>query len=405
MPFFRTLSALAICTSISFAGEPVKLRTLAGKVQEGELASITDKEITLQGQEGPIKTPLAEVLDLTLPYETSLPGENYNDVELTDGAVFHCPQYALKGTNLECKLTDGRSVKLGLKNVASILNDAQNTKIRDEWKGILARKSNLDQLAVKDSEGKLNLLEGTLGSGDEKGASIEFETGSGVKRRVNLGRIQAMSFVRKSNSDTPAATCKITDTSRNTWMAASVTFRDGHFTIVTASGGILVECSQQLVSRVDYSQGKVTYLSDLDPVKTTETSNVEAIEHFRRDRNLDNGPLQLVTTVDGRSEAQSFAKGLAIHATAEMVYDIGGQYKELKGFVGVDPGVGGDSQVRVVIEGDGRELFAADVRRADEVRKLACNLKNVRQLRITVRPVGFLDLGNHVNLADARLVK
>ena len=187
-------------------------------------------------------------------------------------------------------------------------------------------------------------------------------------------------------------------------MAAKLTFRNGRFTIVTTVG-VSVECPQRLVSRVDYSQGKVTYLSDLDPVKTTETSNVEAIEHYRRDRNLDNGPLQLTTTVDGRAEAQTFAKGLAIHATAEMVYDVGGQYKELKGLVGVDPGVGGDSQVRVVIEGDGRELFAADVRRGHDVHKLDCDVKNVRQLRITVRPVGFLDLGNHVNLADARLVK
>jgi hypothetical protein len=404
MPLFRTLSALAICTSVSFAAEPVKLRTLAGKMEEGDLVSISDTEITLQGKEGPIKTPLAQALDFTLPYETSLPSENYSDVELTDGSVFHCLQYALKGTKLDCKLANGQSVTLGLAAVASILNDAQNPKIRDEWKAILAKKSNLDQLAVKDAEGKLNIVEGTLGGGDDKGASIEFETGSGAKRRVNLGRVQAMRFLRTPDQAAAAATCKITDTSRNTWMAAKLTFRNGRFTIVTTVG-VSVECPQRLVSRVDYSQGKVTYLSDLDPVKTTETSNVEAIEHYRRDRNLDNGPLQLTTTVDGRAEAQTFAKGLAIHATAEMVYDVGGQYKELKGLVGVDPGVGGDSQVRVVIEGDGRELFAADVRRGHDVHKLDCDVKNVRQLRITVRPVGFLDLGNHVNLADARLVK
>jgi hypothetical protein len=402
MPLFRSLSALAIFASVLFAGEPVKLRTLAGKVDEGDLVSVTEAEITLQGKEGLIKTPLVQTLDLCLPYEASLPSENYSDIELTDGSVFHCLQYALKGTKLDCKLGDGRSVTLGLADVSSILNDAQNAKIRDEWRLIQAKKSNLDQLAVKDAEGKLNLVEGTLGNGDDRGATIEFETGSGVKRRVNLGRVQAMSFVRKSRSSAP--TCKITDTSRNSWMAAKLTFQDGHFTIVTTTG-ISVDCPRQLVSRVDYSQAKVTYLSDLDPVKTTETSNVEAMEHYRRDRNLDNGPLQLATTVDGRAETQTFAKGLAIHATAEMVYDIGGNYKELKGLVGVDPGVGGDSQVKVVIEGDGRELFAADVRRGHDVLKVACDVKNVRQLRITVRPVGFLDLGNHVNLADVRLVK
>ncbi len=132
---------------------------------------------------------------------------------------------------------------------------------------------------------------------------------------------------------------------------------------------------------------------------------MEAVEHYRRDRNLDNGPLQLTVTVDGRAESQTFAKGLALHATTEIVYDIGGQYKEFKALVGVDPAVGGESQVRLTVVGDGRELFAADIRRGDDVRKLTCDVKNVRELRVTVRPAGFLDLGNHVNLADARLIK
>jgi hypothetical protein len=289
-------------------------------------------------------------------------------------------------------------------DIASILNDAQNLKTRDEWKVILSRKGNLDRLAVKDAEGKLNALEGTFGNADEKGTSIEFESDSGVKRHVNLTRIQAMSFVRKPGAGAPAARCKVTDTFRNTWMATSVIFRDGRFTVTTAAG-VPVDYPQQFVSRLDYSQANVTYLSDLDPAKVTEASNVEAIEHYRRDRNLDNGPLQLTATVDGRVESQTFLKGLALHATTEIVYDIGGQYKEFKALVGVDPGVGGNSQVKLVIAGDGRELLAADVRRGDDVHKVACDVKDVRQLRITVRPAGFLDLGNHVNLADARLVK
>jgi NPCBM/NEW2 domain len=404
MPLFRSLVIFLASSSLALAEEPVKLRTLSGSAQEGELVSISDKEITLRGQAGLTKTPLSETLDLTLPYKNSLPSENYSDVELTDGSILHCPEVAIKGSNLECKLGDGHSVKIGLVHVASILKDAQDPKMREEWKGILSKRGNLDQLAVKDSEGKLNALEGTFGNGDEKGSSIEFESASGVKRQVNLGRIQAMSFVRKLNSAAAPIRCKVIDVSDNAWMAAELTFADGRFRLKTAAG-VQVDFPQKVLSHLNYGQSNVTYLSDLEPAKVVESSNVEAVEHYRRDRNLDNGPLQLTVAVDGRAEAQTFAKGLALHATTEIVYDIGGQYKEFKALVGVDPAVGGDSQVRLTVLGDGRELFAADIRRGDDVRKLNCDVKNVRELRVTVRPAGFLDLGNHVNLADARLIK
>ena len=58
-----------------------------------------------------------------------------------------------------------------------------------------------------------------------------------------------------------------------------------------------------------------------------------------------------------------YAKGLAIPATTELIYDIGGDYKHFKAVLGFDDQVGGDSNVKVLIEGDGRELFKAEMKR------------------------------------------
>jgi len=61
--------------------------------------------------------------------------------------------------------------------------------------------------------------------------------------------------------------------------------------------------------------------------------------------------------------------------------------------------------VKVTIEGDGRELFAGEVRRRDPPKTLTVDVKYVKQIRIVVASTGLLDLGDHVNLADAKVSK
>jgi hypothetical protein len=174
---------------------------------------------------------------------------------------------------------------------------------------------------------------------------------------------------------------------------------------LTTVAGAKVEFPFKSFTRWDFSKGKLTYLSDLEP-KATETSNVERVEHYRRDKNLDGEPIQLPQkNEDGVPVLRVFPKGLALHAYTELQYDIGGEYKEFKAILGVDPKVQGDSHVKVTIEGDGKELFAAEISRTDEPRPIMLDVKNVKQLRIVVASAGLLDLGNHVCLADAKVSK
>ena len=404
MPLLRSCVALIVFAATTSAAEPAKLRTLSGKTHEGELVRISNKEIVLHGDSGDVSIPLETILDLSLPSTAPASEDVYSNLQLTDGSLLHCLDFAIVRDEVRCKLVGGQAILIPLQTVANFVAGAQDPQVGQEWQGILSRQSNLDLLAIKDSAGKVNILEGTFGSGDDQGTSIQFESSSGAKRQINLRRIHGMSFVRKLDKEAPASICKVTDNARQTWMAATVSFAGGRFTLATPAGA-KIELALPLVTRLDFSQGKLSYLSDLEPVRVVETSNVDAVEHYRRDRNLENAPLQLATTSDGRTEAQTYSKGLALHASTELVYDIGGRYKEFKAVVGVDPGVGGDSNVKLAIEGDGRSLLAADVRRGENPRQVICDVRDVRQLRITVRPAGLLDLGNHLNLADARVTK
>ncbi len=73
--------------------------------------------------------------------------------------------------------------------------------------------------------------------------------------------------------------------------------------------------------------------------------------------------------------------------------------------LGSDAQVTGDNNVKVVIEGDGAELFSAELKRKDEPRELRLAIKGVRQLKITVSSDEVLENGNHAVLADAKVSK
>jgi hypothetical protein len=381
--------------TLSHGADVTKLRTLTGKSYEGDLVGISDKEIVFRGTDGPVNVPLKEVLDIDLA-TAAAPTDKYIDIEVTDGSLLHCSHFLLKKNQVEAKLVGGLEIKIPLASISYILNEAQDAKIREEWQTALSKRGNSDLLAIKDPGGTVNHLDGTFGEGDEKGENIEFETTSGTKRTPSLARIRGMSFLRKTSTEKPETICKIHDTSKNLWYAAQVAFNDKGFQVTTVAG-VKLELPRQAAARLDFSQGRLTYLSDLEPVKLIERSNVERVERYHRDKNLDDGPLRIAK--------ETYSKGLAIHAYTELMYDIGGQYKDFKAVLGVDPTVGGESRVKVLIEGDGRQLFSEDFDRKTGPRPLTLDVKNIKQLRIVVASKGLLDLGDHVNIADAKVSK
>lgn len=399
MSTFRTLIAFLCCSSLAWGADGAKLRTITGKAYEGEVVGISETEVKLRGKDGPVTVPIREVLDLELPTSAAAPETKYTDVELNDGSTLHCIQFALLGNQVEVKLVGGLDLKFPLASVSSILKDAQDAKVREEWQEALGKRGNSDLMVIRRADGSPNNFEGTLGNADAKGEKIEFETISGTKARPELARIHAMSFLRKPDPNAPAPVCKLHDTSRNVLVVAKVALDAKGFAVTTVSG-VKLELPRESVARLDYSKGKLTFLSDLEPVKAIQRSTTGWVENYGRDKNLDRGPLRL-----GKD---TFAKGLALHGYTELVYDLGGQYKEFKAVLGVDPTVptiGGDNAVKVTIEGDGRELFAQEVKRKDDPRPLALDVKNVKQIRIVVAPSGLLDLGGHVNFGDAKVSK
>lgn len=395
MPLRSALFGLFLCT---LAVSGAELKTLDGTTITGELLSLNDKEAVIRSGADTITTPIEKVLTIDLaPAANRMPKDaKYKDVELIDGTLLHCEAVTYQGKQVKLTTLARQEVEVPLASVRYVVGDAHDSKVAGAFKEFLAKRRATDILVARGPDGQLNGLDGTLGDADDKGDTIDFTlANSDRKVQVSLTKVQGMIFVRKPADKVPI--CKIEDNYRNVVMVGSVTLAPAGLTVETPAGAKLTY-AKDLVSRLDFSRGKLTFLSDLKPVKVVETSVLDRVEPHRRDQNLDGEKMRL--------DNVKYDKGLALHAHTELEYDLGGEYEFFQAVIGVDDLVGGsDGPTIVRLEGDGRELKSWTVSRKDKPLQVKVPLRDVRRLKIIVTSGDLLDLGKHVNLADAKVSK
>lgn len=392
----RIISAafVLLCATHVSAAE---LTTLSGKKRTGDISAISSQGVTIKTADGDVVTPIAEVLLVELAAD-SPSRDKFIEIELVDGSVLACTEVLLKSDRVELTLTSGPTVQAPLAAVRSLLQDAHSASVRQKWNQMLRERGPLDLLVLR-SEGKLDALDGTFGAG--VGDGIEFTLNSNEQKLTpKLSRLQGLIFVRKPDPNAPPVFCRVVDLAGNVIIAKSVQLDENAVSIESVSGATTKYPTLNKLARLDFSKGKLSYLSDLDPIEKDETSTEDLVFPYRRDRNLYGGPLRL--------KGETYSKGLALHSRTVLTYDLGSEFQLFRAVLGVDDVVrsenGAAVYVKVIIEADGRELFRGDVRSKDDPKPLALDVKNVRRLRISVVSP-LLDLGNQVDLCDARVSK
>jgi hypothetical protein len=397
----RALLALLLAAPTAPAAE---LRTLQGEKVTGELVGVSGQEVVLLRDGQRVATPLAQVLQVDCNPAGKPATDSFTDVELTDGSLLHCASFAVKGKEVVLKLLAGPEVRVSLDAVSNVLTEAQDEKHRKEWTERLAdRRAKLkrrDVLAVRKG-GVLNALEGTLGEGNDADGTIEFSIGSKA-RAVPLAGVAGLVFERGVNPAAPPVICKVSDTAHDLIESSAVSATATGVTVTTPAGA-KIELTPDRLVRLDFSGGKLTWLSDLEPTRVSESFLDNNPFHYKRDHNLEDGPIRL--------DNVTYPRGLSLHATTELEYDLKGDYREFKAVAGIDDLIGGlPGPVVLRIEGDGKPLAELTFDRRERVRcrEVALNIKDVQKLRLRVAPGGSgirLDLGLHLDLADAKVSK
>ncbi len=165
--------------------------------------------------------------------------------------------------------------------------------------------------------------------------------------------------------------------------------------IQLASQPIVRPVAEQVVAFVQPLHGSVTYLSDLQPLGYKHVPFLSIPWSWRADRNVLGGPLS--------AGDQVFAKGLGMHSTSRLAYDLPRTYQRFDAEIAIDQsaGQGGSVVFRVFTDVGDRswqEAYKSPViRGGDQPRSISVDISEARRVALVV---DFADRGDQLDYAD-----
>lgn len=359
-------------------------------------------------------------------------------VELVDGSIFRANSFMVRSRVATLELAGGGSASIQTRNIQHVLlrSGPWEEELRDRWNEIVESPLEADVVVVRKtvSEGedeygvpKQNLTlaeyEGIIQDIDAATVSFKFDDQEiAVKRE----RLHGLIYFHARGRTFPEALCALMDQEGNRLFCRSIkSTKDQQLEVVTTSGGAF-RLPLPSVQELDFSLGKIVYLSDLSPIAASWQAplsssfigdQLEQLFRFRVDQNLYGKPLQLFVELGldaeineqsdlGGSKVLTFAHGLSARAKTHLVYQLPGDYSHLLAQVGIDPMVRPNGDVRLVIRGDGQILFESRITgQDDEPLALDLPIKGVRRISIEVDHGDQLGMADHLNLCDIRVVQ
>lgn len=175
---------------------------------------------------------------------------------------------------------------------------------------------------------------------------------------------------------------------------------DGKTLTGTTVFGVEVRIALTDLIALEVLDGRVVYLSDLKPKRYDFTPALDVHWPFIRDGSVVGDALRL--------GGGTYDRGLGMHSASRLSFDLGGNYRRFEALVGLDDrtGRGGSVRVGVLVDGKPRDLgTTGDLTAKNGPLPIRVDVRGARELTLVVEFGRRLDVEDHVNWADARLIK
>lgn len=399
--------ALVLLTQLVAAAPPeAELHVLSGETLYGRLTELSRERIVFTTKDGPKTVRPDDVLQLTFHAAgngAARAAGNKVWVTLADGSTLVGSEFTSADGQASLVTADGATIGMATSALAVVRLRALTEAAAEQWATILEEEHASDLLVVRKDD-SIDFLEGIVRDVDTEKVQFELD---GEVLPVKRTKLDGFVYYHANRPDLPAPACRVTTTDGAQLAARSVTLGDEGWQ-VTTRGGMELSVPLTSLARLDYSQGKVVYLSDLDwDAKRSrwepyfgELAPESALEQFyapRRDRGFETQQLML-----GRTP---FAKGLALRSRTELVYRLPDGFRRLTAVIGIDDAVGDAGDVHVVIRGGDRVLYEADLTGGTAPVPLDLDIQGVRELTLLVDFGQDGDVSDYVNLGDAKVIK
>ncbi len=384
----------SICLFVLLAPPQVEVSTLQGEPRIGEWRGLTESSVSLSQGGQDASVPLGEVLEVRFRRDGAAKFEKPAvGISLWDGSTLSGSQIKVAGKKVELASPVLDHVSLPQLDIATIRFADRVTSVDDQWIKLTEKDRKSDLLVIRKEE-VLDFLDGVFVELTEK--SVKFLI-DGEEVSIKREKVFGLLFAPRQGVS-KAPTVRVELANGDVVMAASLTGSDGGLKARLVSK-VEVPLPLEQIKSIDLSQGKLKYLSQMEPREVKYTPYFDTTWEYRRDTNMDGGPLRLGNKI--------YPRGLCVHSKTQLKYRLGGEYRRLQAVIGIDHLVAsnGYADCRLVIQGDGKTLFETDVKGKDAPQPIDLDVAGIVSLDVLVDFGGNLDISDHLDLADAKLVK
>jgi len=397
--------SVLLSAALATGAAEFEAQTIDGQSAVGRIAQLNAQELVLETSGGPSTFALNTLAGLTRkPTPPAADRKLAIRVELVDQSQLAASRYTVRGGLAQLELSGGAKLEVSTRAIRWVhfaaATDADD-KLTKQWSEITQTKADGDLLVVRKS-GSLDYLEGVQGDIEPDKCHFELD-----KEPVPVPRekVEGVVYFHSAAAELSDAAGQLLSLDGSRLAIGKVELAEDQIKITTPAG-VTLSLPLEDISRFDFSSGKIAYLSDLDPESAThvpylgfaeEPAALRDFYKYRRDIGFEQNPLRL----DGKT----YRKGLSLASRSVLVYKLPGKFRLFRGTIGIDDSVRETGDVRLVIKGDGKTLWEGEVRGADPARELELEIAGVKRLEVLVDYGGGLDIGDRLDLCEARVTK
>lgn len=390
--FLAFLALVQVALPLALAQPEItpQLTLLDGVVQPAPELKLENGKLT--AAELPAGLTLDDLRLIVTPADKSplLPSEAAYVVDLAGGGSIKATQVTIADDQCTISWSGGDPLKVSIDVVRAIR--FQPNVASDEFaKSRAAPSADLDRVFVK-IDGKIDSLTGLVNglTADKLAFEIDGQIRDLPRDRV-FGIVVALAA---PESRLPRCTFHLNEGSL---LGGDLLTLSGGKAVVLVAAGSKVVIPWTSIRRVEVRSGRVLYLSDLKPTLVKQHAIVTLPRPWQKDRSVTGKML----TLGGKA----FEKGIGVHAHNELTFDVPEEFDELAATVGIDASAGGKGDCLFEIHVDSQRVWNQRLRGSDAPQELKVPLRNAKQITLVVLPGAELDLADHADWADVRLLK
>jgi len=385
---------LFVCVSHAVASD-VEITTLEGKSVTGELVKLDAQQVTVRSGDAVSLVSTNRLMSIAWPTHEPVPADDEpsQQVLLVDGSKLIGNAATSDGLNLTLNSRGLGDVSVSMRKVKATRFQPLDEQTSEQWNMLIDKPSSDDRLVI-NKQNVLDFLAGVVAEFDTKEVRFLYQ---GSEIPVNLSKVFGIVHPGEMQAN-PDAVCAIKTIFGDSFYVTSLSIDEG---VLKASTGPQLSISVPIenVAELDFSLGRIVYLSELEPEGTEYTPFFDTIWEFQRNRTIDGSPLQI-----GKKK---YSKGLWIHSKTVLTYRLAGEFGRFQGIAGIDYGVAsrGHGNVKLTISADEQPLLSRSVAAADGAIPFDLDVTGKRFLKIKVDFGKALDIGDHLDIVEAKLIK